>query len=575
MKYIALPPLYCHHYNKAKINARIILSRQNMEGMCVSMLFKQRKALLSVMMIMIFMAAAACGQASPPPTTPAEGDVSASVVPSTSAAGASEAATQSTAAESEAPEEAPTEVTVLVTNSMGNDPSKVLTTKMNEEATNTKMIFIEGGAGNDYLQKLNTVMASGEYPDIIAVTDNPTEKMLVENSVLLPLNQYWDQYANIRDCRDEDTWNIMTHPDGNVYCIPRNGKIGEQVINHTNWHFNYRQDYLEKSGLSELKTLDDYWKFCEYIRDGDPDGNGENDTYAIIGYSSQVPCFEHIISAFGVQYNYWMERGGKVVNGSVQPEMKEALKYINRMYEAGFIDPEFITDSQQRFIDKYQQGMLGAGMHWAHCIDTKNLQGFYAALQQNAPGAVYVHGGDLLTTEGYTPFGYRRPSQRGWSRTAVAASSKVLDAALRIVNFECSEQAMLMNAFGIEGETYTIDQDGVVDFFATVEQQKEIGISTYHALIVLTNRFDHVSKVYQNAMLRQNELEGPPQVSDVRLVSEISEYESTLNSFVDEWFIRFITGDLDIDGNWDSFLTEWDKRGGTKIADALTAAGQS
>jgi ABC-type glycerol-3-phosphate transport system substrate-binding protein len=466
---------------------------------------------------------------------------------------------------------APVKLKVLVTNSLGNDPSKVRLTKLLEQATNTVLEFIESGSGSAYLQKLNVVMASGDYPDIFAVTDNPTELKYAESGALLPFNKYWDKYSNIKNARSDEIWKVMTHPDGNVYCIPRNGRLGDKVVTHTNWMLLFREDWLAKANMNIPRTLDEYWKFCEFIRDKDPDGNGKKDTYAIIGYNGLAVSFEHIFSAYGTQYNYWLEKNGRIVNGSVQPELKEALKYCARLYAAGFVDPEFVTDSQQRFIDKYQHGMLGAGLHWGHNLDPGNFQGFYEALQRNTPGAKYVFGDELLTTPGYKPVGFRRPSPRGWSRTAIYAGTKNLDAALRVVDYECLPASMRAYSYGIEGETYRVE-NGVINFFATMDQQKEIGISSYHAAIVLNPDHQHASKIYQTAILRQNELEAPVSWDDIYLVPEVAEYGAALNSFVDEHMVRFIMGDLDIDRNWDTYVAEWGRRGGNAIADALTKA---
>jgi ABC-type glycerol-3-phosphate transport system substrate-binding protein len=470
---------------------------------------------------------------------------------------------------------APVNLTVMVTNSMGNDPKVLRNTKILEQETNTVLEFIDAGTGNEYTNKLNVVMSSGDIPDIFAINNNSLELTYAAEGVLLPLNKHWDKYQNIRKSRSEDIWQVMTHPDGNVYCVPRVGLIGDKIVTHTYWMLVFRQDWLDKAKMSIPRTLDEYWKFCEFIRDGDPDGNGRKDTYAIIGNNGLPAAFEHIFSAYGTQYNDWYIKDGKVVNGSVQPEMKEALKYAARMYAAGFVDPEWVTDSQQRSIDKYQHGMLGAGLHWGHNLDTGNLQGWYEIFQKNVPGAKYAFGDQLLTTTGYTPFGFRKPSPRGWTRTSIYSKSKNLDAALRVLDYSCTPETTLRGNYGIEGETYTKGSDGVIKFFATADQQKEIGISSYMPFIVLTLENQHASKLYQDALLRQNELEGPTSLDDIYLVPEVAQYGAGLNLWVEEQFARFIIGDLDVESGWNNFVSEWNRRGGPSIADAITKVYES
>ncbi len=50
--------------------------------------------------------------------------------------------------------------------------------------------------------------------------------------------------------------------------------------------------------------------------------------------------------------NYWMLQDGHLVNGSIQPGMKDALVFLNKMYTDGLIDPEFVTDDPKRWQQK-------------------------------------------------------------------------------------------------------------------------------------------------------------------------------------------------------------------------------
>ena len=48
---------------------------------------------------------------------------------------------------------------------------------------------------------------------------------------------------------------------------------------------------------------------------------------------------DHIFGAYGALPNYWMLQDGHLVNGSIQPGMKDALVFLNKMYTDGLIDP--------------------------------------------------------------------------------------------------------------------------------------------------------------------------------------------------------------------------------------------
>ena len=43
-----------------------------------------------------------------------------------------------------------------------------------------------------------------------------------------------------------------------------------------------RKDWLDKLGLEQPKTIDDFYNVLKAFKEQDPDGNGANDTYGMI-----------------------------------------------------------------------------------------------------------------------------------------------------------------------------------------------------------------------------------------------------------------------------------------------------
>ena len=80
--------------------------------------------------------------------------------------------------------------------------------------------------GQDAAEKLNLLLASGEYPDVImgpTLTAQDLEKYGVQEGILLPLNDLIEKYCpNIKERLEEHpNWKEdMTSSDGNIYGIP-------------------------------------------------------------------------------------------------------------------------------------------------------------------------------------------------------------------------------------------------------------------------------------------------------------------------------------------------------------------
>lgn len=108
----------------------------------------------------------------------------------------------------------------------------------------------------------------------------------------------------------------------------------------------WRGDWLKKVGINKVpdtlaEAEDAFYKFAR----NDPDGNGKRDTYGLSkdGMTSIYGAFGYIPYPDVDRTEVWQDRNGKLVYGAVQPEMKDALKLLNKWYVDGVLDPEFIT----------------------------------------------------------------------------------------------------------------------------------------------------------------------------------------------------------------------------------------
>ena len=77
---------------------------------------------------------------------------------------------------------------------------------------------------------LNSYIMNGEYPDFIS-----GDISLYEANALIPLDEYWDDYPQIRDYLTEKQWDRVRQADGQSYWIPQFGvSLGENVeVTHT------------------------------------------------------------------------------------------------------------------------------------------------------------------------------------------------------------------------------------------------------------------------------------------------------------------------------------------------------
>lgn len=155
--------------------------------------------------------------------------------------------------------------------------------------------------------------------------------------------------------------------DGKYYGIP--------VINPTNIYripVVYRQDWLDKLGLSVPTTLEEFERVIYAFANEDPDGNGLKDTYGLSRQGMNVLFGAYGQIVFADQL-YFGRKDDQLIIGALEPEMKDALRYLRKWYEDGVIDPEFVIGENKggykhlshAFIDgRIGMTSMGNYYHW-------------------------------------------------------------------------------------------------------------------------------------------------------------------------------------------------------------------
>lgn len=467
--------------------------------------------------------------------------------------------------------EAPLPVVKILTGSFYGDDFDNESTRIIEEAVKVKLDIYSAPWGEDFRTKQNVMITSNDIPDIMVIDNNGTEIKYAASGELLPLNQYFSQYPNIQKSRSQEIWDLMKFNDGNIYSIPTYSYFEGEPIQISRMLL-YREDWLMKFNQKIPETLEEYYKAAKAVSQKDPDGDGKKNTYAISGNKDMVisNTFDHIFGAFGIQANFWFVKDGKIVNGSIMPEAKEALKFINKMYREGMIDPEFITDDQDRQKNKFLEGMYSGSVFFPSVMDKyANTDDLYRVFKKSNPQGAFIPG-KPLSNPGYKTMGPRGLTARGWIRTVVMAKSKVIDSVLRVLDFSSSEEGIMLYNFGIKDTNY-VERNGKIIPFANDEEKKEVGINPYHIPIIRTEVLPSTAREYSQKIMDWNK-STVANISDELLIPEIAEYENYLNTFTDDQFSKMIMGVIPIDEGFEQFVKEWKARGGERALYALNKA---
>lgn len=232
-----------------------------------------------------------------------------------------------------------------------SDVSKFPMIESISEATGIYPDFIEISPASAE-ERMNLMWASDEYPDVVTgglISQNDIDTY-AQYGVIQPVNELLDGMTNFNAYADEAARDIMTAADGNIYYFPTiyNDYIGNGLY--------INQDWLNKLELDTPNTPEEFYEVLVAFRDMDPNGNGLNDEIPLSGEqlgNSSMDTLGGLFGAFGRPAGYQVE-DGKVIYANVMDSHKEGAKYFRKLYTEGLIDKEFFTQDLTSFRAKAQ-----------------------------------------------------------------------------------------------------------------------------------------------------------------------------------------------------------------------------
>lgn len=446
-----------------------------------------------------------------------------------------------------------------------------------EQKTGVKLKF-ETTIQADFDTVTQTRLAAGAgLADIISLPGPTVDPLRYANDgVIIEIGELIAQHApNISAWFDKEPGyrKDMTTPDGKIYSlgfqmVENNGAANDSLMPPAHV---IRGDWLEKLGLEMPTTIDELEKVFIAFRDEDPNGNGQKDE---IPYS--FPKGWNIIRMLGWSYDlhlsfnqgYYPDANGQIQYDIIRPEFKELLTLANRWYAEGLIDQGFTPENWDKWNSQIINSMVG-------CVPMSTIY----------PDAVWngtireMEGND---TAGFVPmYPIAGPSGASISEASFGASDiprfsitrdcKDPELAIKFIDYTCySEQGILWNEFGIEGQTYDmvdgkpIMRDSILHSpDGMTNEMWRIG--GYHSILpqVLTaegrraafiqyeNVFDISSKIYNEVTVKTPLLRlGLPTAEEAR---EISTITVDLDTYVNEMIDKFILGDVPL-SEFDNFV---------------------
>lgn len=465
---------------------------------------------------------------------------------------------------------------------------------------------VDAFEANDSQYDTNVSMAisMGSLPDIMVVSSQDEVEQLVGAGLIEDLTESYnncisDRIRKMYESYGDSLKDMVTY-DGKIMALPEtNITDGPNLV----W---LRKDWMDKLGLSEPHTIDDVVNIVKHFISEDPGNNGEDaagkpntvglavdtDVTGECGYSSEF-LLDIIFACFGAYPKQWiMNDDGEIVYGSVTDEAKEALSYINSLYNQGVIDNDFLLRTSTNICELIENGLCGSffGPWWAPNNPLANV----VSKNPDADWQPYLIATD---SDGTTSYHSQNPCykyvvvRKGYEHPEIVA--KMISVMFDKVRFDCTDSEEFKNYYQLNVEptarplSINVDYNNALSICYRNIDATISGRKNPDSLELLERSFyDACSEYIKNA--NKTSTQWAAYMSRIKACSLIAQdnikvvdslYFKTTDTMKSHWwrlkakekeaYLKIISGEEDI-SYFDTFVKEWNEQGGQIITSEVS-----
>ena len=352
----------------------------------------------------------------------------------------------------------------------------------------------------------------------------------------------------------------ITQLDGKMYNM--SSLVFEPNSIYRFWQqLTYRGDMLEKYGLKMPETNEEFYDLLVYAKNNIEGIDipfvmdaAHMTTFAEMGYCS---------SAYGLVAAHEYQKDGVYHIGYYDEEYRDMLAFINKLYNEGLISPDFASMDQAT-----AQSAFTTGSAIVICTNNSRMSTLKGAVEEDGG---YMVGGSVLhgADQEKAYFSFADPYINNTFTTFITTETKHPELCLQLMNYLYTEEGNMMRNYGKEGVSYEI-VDGVPTYTeyvtknpngysldSMIRSEALINWPGIHANEMLAQRHPEQSQLDSYKM---QEATSTPDLYTMVYSGVLDEYldEYTdlwtdINTYILECRTRFISGELNLEGDFDAY----------------------
>lgn len=308
----------------------------------------------------------------------------------------------------------------------------------------------------DMIEKLNLMLASNDYPEVISNMKVDEAQKWVELGKAQELTPLIDEYGSEIKKQMGDYLKRYTDDDGKIYNLP----VGWGLLDIADLAAQVRLDWYKEIGSPEFKTPDEYYEILKEIVQKHPTNAAGEKVYAL-GTWKDDKIHEQLGGIWGLKNGWKEDKDHNLTHWINTDEGLEFTKWYNRFAREGLLDPDSFTQKREDWGAKCSnERYAGHFANWWVTKDYGNMTWVKTKSDYN-DDMRYPHYNIKAPTAEKS---YLNPkSTMGWGRTIITDKCTKPESIMKWWNFEVSDMGMRLLSWGVpntETSLWNIDGTG-------------------------------------------------------------------------------------------------------------------
>ena len=359
----------------------------------------------------------------------------------------------------------------------------------------------------DPSEKIGMILASNSLPDIVCVPTGQMVNQYRDSGLVLDIMPYLQRsaptvYDLFTSKANHNVMDTLMEPDGSLYGLANEFDLvwtEDEIIEDPN---NEGMDYIwypwstalyvqypqiDTYAGSKITTREGWYKAMQAFKADNPgdyaltmhNAMGE---WLLYGFAQMNGYKVQTIGGMDYGANFITTDGEKYESLVRMPEALENLKFLNKLYLEGLMDPEGAIQPEESMIEKMSTGRVFSYLGWCEPIFLIN-----DALFENEESVDAAMIPQPITATGNEKRWETNTAPQGTMTMMINKDCTDPDRLFRFFEYLFTDEGMILNGWGIEGEHYVVDESGklIGTYDDTIIPPEDIGMDFFQQMIAM------------------------------------------------------------------------------------------